>query len=200
MRKIFTELFELPDKELEMFNAIYINLKTLKPMLFDKSIQTAIIAIKIAKELNLINNDFKIAALAANLGLQASDSYIEKNSFLNEQELNQIRRHPTLSSEILHRLGYKKSAEIVYYHHEFPNSKGYYKIMKYPLESDIINISDTFQGCVYNKTHKVPLTLNEALETTFSEYKQTSKINKEQLSLIDSILREMYDEIFENIY
>lgn len=203
MKNFFINNFNFKEQEADVFNALYVNLKILKPVLFDKCIQTAIIANKIAVELNIENiHNLRVASLIANLGLQASDLYLSKDSFLNEQELDQIKRHTILSAEIAKKIGCKKEIiEIIYYHHEFPNGKGYYKAQTYPKESDIINISDIFQGCVYNKTHKVPLTLQEAIQVSLEDnYLKNSKFSSQEKTIIENVLTGAYSELFEFNY
>lgn len=172
-------------------------LKILKPMLYDKIFQTGIIASSIGFNLNVREEEFFIACFYSNIGLLAVSNIYEKDDFLSNQELDIIKRHPLLSENILNQRGYKQAALYAKTHHETPDLTGYYKIGSYPKESNYINIADIFSGCIYTKTFKPPLTLNEAIEVSLKSYKNALIIKKDELSIITDVLNKFY---FELIY
>ncbi len=103
---------------------------------FSHSKHVAYLSVMIAKELNLsaeLQEDLYYAALLHDIG--ASNTYL-------------LEEHCRIGRDIVSELPLNKViAEYVYYHHEYYNGSGPFKLMKdeIPLPSQIICISNTFE-------------------------------------------------------
>ena len=175
----------------------YMNsLKILKPVIFKKMYRTGLLASKIGERLGVKDTEYYLAGFYANLGLLGLDKYLERE-FLNENEIEQIKRHPMLTAQILKNKGLIKAAEYVYNHHELPDGSGYYGKDLFPKESSYINIADVFNGAITPKSYRPPLTLEEALDLALKPYKDGLFISKEELNIIKEILIGFYNDMLE---
>lgn len=180
--------------EQEYISRKLLEYKILAPKIYQKMKFTGDLSIRLAEHFNLLTNDFYIAAYLSNIGLLSLSNILEKDSFLHDKEYEQVKRHPILAAEVLKKMGYKNAANIVYFHHENPKYSGYYKANEYPVESNFINIADTFHGCVTIKDFRPPLTIDEAIDETLKNYKETHFQDNYDLSEIEEILRNFYEE------
>lgn len=181
---------------IDFINNILLTHKILSPQVYLKMKHTGDLAIQLAENFNLLDDDFYIASYLSNIGLLSLMNILEKDNFIHDKEYAQIKRHPILSAEVVKQLGFEKASLLIYYHHENPKYLGYFKTDNYPIEANFINIADTFHGCVCQKGFRPPLTFNEAIEETLKHYKDTSFENTYSINEISNILKKYHSNFF----
>jgi len=91
----------------------------------------------------------KDAALLHDIGkIMVADGILDKSDELTEEEWAAIRQHPNSGKNILEKTTYSEICDIILYHHERMDGKGYYEIPAgdIPIESKIISVADTFSA------------------------------------------------------
>lgn len=126
-------------------------------------------SIRVAKEIDeylkfysIENKDYIVkCAVFHDIGkLLVPTSILYKNSKLNKEEFEIVKRHAEDGYQILLKDGWPdKMAEIVRYHHERVDGKGYHRIKVFPDESKLLTLSDSYdamKGRIYQakKTKK----------------------------------------------
>jgi len=129
-------------------------------------------AMLIAKEMNLSKVDCDLlyrASILHDIGkISTPDSILLKPSNLSSGEYKIIQEHVTSSYEILASIPmYKEIANIVAYHHERYDGKGYPKGLKgdeIPFLSQIMVVADAFDAMITNRIYKGRKTVFEAIK------------------------------------
>jgi HD-GYP domain-containing protein (c-di-GMP phosphodiesterase class II) len=173
------------------------SLKLLNFYVYQKMKRTGILATQIGNALGIEDKEYYFAGFYANISKLSIDKMINNHEFLYEKELEQVKRHPAIATEILRNKRMLRAADYVYYHHELPDGSGYYKIDNYPIESCYINIADIFEGAITNKPYRIALTLSEALKITLKPYENGLKINLDDLKTIKNVLIDFYNNVSE---
>ncbi len=94
------------------------------------------------------------------------DAVLRKKGKLTEQEMNDIRKHPSIGASILS--GIKQMRDIVpgvLCHHERADGRGYPNGLageQIPLASKIIGLADSFDAMTSERTYKEVMTVEEA--------------------------------------
>ena len=108
------------------------------------------------------------AAMLHDIGkIEIPDALLLKPEGLNELEYSLIKRHPKTSYELLNKEPFEELAEIVLYHHERYDGKGYPKGLRsneIPLLSRIIAVADTFDAMTTNRSYREALSVQEAVD------------------------------------
>lgn len=95
-------------------------------------------------------------------------SVLNKSEKLTDEEYELIKLHPLKGYELISEIeGLKDIAEIVLYHHERYDGKGYpygKKGDEIPIESRILCVADSFDAMTSDRPYKKSLTLEEAIE------------------------------------
>ena len=117
---------------------------------------------------NLIQK-IKKAAMLHDIGkVQTPDTILLKPARLSRLEYTLIKEHVTISDAILKKLSmYKDLAEIVKYHHERHDGKGYPYGKQgddIPLLSRIMIVADAFDAMTTNRIYKPRLCIDEAIK------------------------------------
>jgi len=90
-----------------------------------------------------------------------------KTENLNESDLEIIHQHPITGRNIIAKIpGYEQYADIVLYHHEFYNGRGYPKGLSgehIPLLSRIITVADAYEAMTSERTYRKGLSHREAV-------------------------------------
>lgn len=112
-------------------------------------------------------NEITNAALLHDIGKVAITEYLlNKPGRLSDDEFNEVRRHPEIGYRILSSVNdMSDMAEIVLFHHERWDGKGYPKGLKgkeIPLQARIISIADSFDAMISERSYKKPKSLEEA--------------------------------------
>ena len=176
-----------------------VSLRLFKPILYSKINRTGKLNIMIGELFAIEEPDFYLAGYYANLGLSALSKFVENSAHLSKEQVEQIKRHPTLSYEFVLQKGLNKVADYVYYHHELPDGSGYNGIDNYPKESAYINIADTFEGLISPKPYRPAHTFREAMSITLKPYRDGMLVPKDELKEIESVLYKFYNQLLESL-
>lgn len=120
---------------------------------------------KIAKAMNLVDRevyDINIAAALHDIGkVSIPLSILNKPAGLDEDEFTTIKTHPVKSFDMIESLyGFEKVKEIVLYHHERFDGKGYPKGLageEIPLGARIVAVSDTYDAMTSTRSYRTAL-------------------------------------------
>jgi HD-GYP domain-containing protein (c-di-GMP phosphodiesterase class II) len=136
------------------------------------------------------------------------DAVLRKKGKLTEQEMNDIRKHPSIGAGILS--GIKQMRDIVpgvLYHHERADGKGYPNGLmggQIPLVGKIVGLADSFDAMTSERTYRDAMTVEEAraeiekgLGTQFDEKVGRVFINSDLHQLWD-IMQEGFAEVYGN--
>lgn len=129
-------------------------------------------AAKIAERLGLSSDEVRVvreAALLHDIGkIGIRDSVLLKPTTLTEEEMEEVKRHPSLSATILQPL---KSLDhlipAIYHHHERYDGDGYVENLAgkdIPLEARILALADAFDAMLSHRPYKRALSLREAVQ------------------------------------
>jgi HD-GYP domain-containing protein (c-di-GMP phosphodiesterase class II) len=95
------------------------------------------------------------------------DSILFKAAPLDLQEWEIVKRHPVLGHEIINQIDFlQATTEIVLYHHEHYNGKGYPHALKgeeIPLPARIFAVADALDAMTSNRPYRPARSLEEAL-------------------------------------
>ncbi|MCH6264990.1 HD-GYP domain-containing protein [Neobacillus citreus] len=128
-------------------------------------------AVKIAKQLRLSNEmieTVRIGGLLHDIGkIGVPESILLKPGKLTEKEFSFIKKHPIIGCEMIQHVKEfheKGIIDIVLYHHERFDGKGYPKGLKgdeIPLTARIVAVADTFDAIISKRVYspEVPLEL-----------------------------------------
>jgi putative nucleotidyltransferase with HDIG domain len=171
----------------------------------DHSYRVASYAAAIAKELGWRKKDIEgiyVAGLLHDIGKIIIDtSLIRKDDKLTAVELNEIRKHPQISYDILSKINFpwKNIKYFVRHHHERMDGKGYPDALLSPELSEgvkILILADAFDAMTTDRPYRHKLKLDETLHevarccgTQFDE-----RITK---TLSNLLLRELSGEVTE---
>jgi HD-GYP domain-containing protein (c-di-GMP phosphodiesterase class II) len=113
-------------------------------------------------------DDLKTAGVIHDIGkIGVSDRILEKNGPLDEEEWEEMKRHPEIGYSILSTVNeYSPFAEIVLSHHERWDGKGYPKGLKgeeIPLFSRILAVAEAYDAMVSGRPYKEAMSGEEVL-------------------------------------
>ncbi|MFA5239826.1 MAG: HD domain-containing phosphohydrolase [Phycisphaerae bacterium] len=148
-----------------------------------------------------------LAGLLHDIGkMGVDDAVLRKKGKLTEQEMNDIRKHPSIGANILGEI--KQMRDIVpgvLCHHERPDGKGYPHGLvdeQIPLMGKIIGLADSFDAMTSERTYRIAMTVEQAraeiekgLGTQFDEKIGRIFINSDIQQLSD-IMQDGFAEIY----
>lgn len=113
--------------------------------------------------------DIKTAAILHDIGkIGVNDSILNKATKLTQLEFEEIMKHPSIGAEILSKVDFlKKISNVVKYHHERYDGKGYPEGLssgEIPLEACILAIADSYDAMTSDRPYRKALTKEEAIE------------------------------------
>jgi putative nucleotidyltransferase with HDIG domain len=129
-------------------------------------------AVCIAAEMGLSANDVELIREACELHdlgkIGVEDSILGKVSELNEEEWEQIRRHPTIGAQILEPLTFLNGViDLIKQHHEHYDGSGYPEKRSggnILMGARIINVADAYEAMRSARSYrKTPLSKEEAI-------------------------------------
>ena len=134
--------------------------------------RVAQLAGKVARQLNLPDNDVKRIEQAAALHdigkIGVADAILSKPGALSEDEWAEMRRHPSLGHQMLDQIeGLSEVAEIVYSHHERFDGRGYPRGLggdALPLGARIFAVVDTYDAITSDRPYRRARRHEEAME------------------------------------
>lgn len=95
------------------------------------------------------------------------DSILNKEGKLTKEEFDLIREHPVIGDSIVGRIqAFRSIADIVRYHHERYDGKGYPDGLQgeeIPIEARIVAVADSFDAMTTVRTYRRAVSLKEAL-------------------------------------
>lgn len=132
--------------------------------------RVALFANMIAVELGLSEDHclhLRRAALLHDIGkLGVSNLTLDKPGKLDDDEWNEIKRHPTLGRTILARVGaFQKISEVAGNHHERLDGKGYPRGLKdaeIDFDSRIVAVADVFDALTADRPYRKAMTADDA--------------------------------------
>ncbi len=112
-------------------------------------------------------NRIRWGALLHDIGkIGIPDAILKKPSKLNDEEWEVMRKHPEMGYEMIKGIEFLEEAvDIVLYHHEKFNGKGYpfeLKGMDIPLPARVFAIADAFDAITSKRPYKFGLSIEEA--------------------------------------
>ncbi|NLI93328.1 MAG: HD-GYP domain-containing protein [Peptococcaceae bacterium] len=135
------------------------------------SLNVARYATLLAKELKLSSKDVRSVNILARLHdigkIGVRDDVLNKPSSLNQEELNIIRMHPVIGSQILDNIKrMRKHLAIIRNHHERFDGKGYPDGLKgeeIPLVARILSVADSFDAMTTTRPYRPAMSHREAI-------------------------------------
>lgn len=136
------------------------------------SVRVSILSTEIARELSLSEQEIenvRVAALLHDVGkLDVSIDVIRKAGKLEDEEWEQLKKHPEHGANIVEQMGGMLSGAvpIILFHHEQFNGNGYYgrKGEQIPLGARIIAVADAFDAMTTDRPYQKARQTWEALE------------------------------------
>jgi len=134
--------------------------------------RTALIADKIAEALSLeplVRGKLRLAAQLHDIGLLGvAARVIAKPDILSLSEMEVMRKHPSLSQQVLEVLPeLREVAGWVGAHHERPDGRGYPEMLdedRIPLEARILAVADTYVALTSPRPYRRALSHEDALQ------------------------------------
>lgn len=166
------KFFESRKLKGNMIDTIMQTLYEKNPREKNHSERVSVLCQEMAKALGFNNeliNEIGVAGLLHDIGkITLDETILNKKGFLDNEEWNQMKKHPETSYKILSSVnGLATTAEYVLSHHErwdgygYPNQIGEESI---PYFSRIIALADAFDAMVSERTYRKTLTFEEAIE------------------------------------
>ncbi len=136
-----------------------------------RSRRVTFFSLRIAKYFNLPAEDFgklQLAGLLHDIGMIGiPEEVLNKTEELTNEEFEIIKKHVNHGVKILEDIKQLKDVvEIIKYHHERFDGKGYPHGVKgdeIPLNSKIISIADAYDGLISNRSYRKGLSHEEAM-------------------------------------
>jgi len=136
------------------------------------SVRVSILSTEIAREMSLPEQEIeniRVAALLHDVGkLDVSIDVIRKAGKLDDDEWEQLKKHPEHGANIVEQMGgmLSSAVPIILFHHEQFNGNGYYgrKGEQIPLGARIIAIADAFDAMTTDRPYQKARQTWEALE------------------------------------
>lgn len=143
------------------------------PVMYSHSVRVALLSMSLAKALNLSNSDTQNLTRGCFLHdvgkIMIPEAILHKDEQLTEQQWGIMRLHPEIGLNILERNGYcnKKISDIVQYHHERIDGKGYPMGLsgdEIPFFARACAIIDAFDCMMSDRPFRKRTTIQQAKE------------------------------------
>lgn len=162
---------EMEDTYLNVMASLARAMEEKDPYTAGHSERVTYFAVETGKFMELANDRIKVITRAAKLhdiGKLVIDlSYINKPGRLNENEWEQLKRHPEVGANILKPLGFlTEEIEIIRTHHERWDGKGYPNRIeghKLNLMSCIVSVADSYDAMVTNRHYRAMVSPKDAI-------------------------------------
>ncbi|MBN2169007.1 MAG: HD domain-containing protein [Actinobacteria bacterium] len=127
-------------------------------------------AVEIAREMNFDTEDIhrlKQAALLHDIGKLAIDpAVLNKEDFLNEEEFEEIKKHPLIGGEVVSReASFRFVGPVIVHHHEQVDGSGYVDGLpgeSIPSGAKILAVADAFDAMQHETPYRKSLSSYEA--------------------------------------
>lgn len=148
-------------------------------------------AVLLGKELNLDNNALEVLRIGGELHdigkIGIPDAIIRKQSGLNDQEFDIMKRHTVIGEAILPSNGYQEIKQMIRSHHEKMDGTGYpdgLKQEEIPYFARILSVADTFDAMTTQRSYNRKKTLEEA----FQELRRSSQLQPNRFGTLSQQL------------
>ncbi len=166
-----------------------------------RSKRVAFYALKMVNKLALKPEEasrIELAGLLHDIGMiGVAEDILNKSQKLTQEEYDKVKMHVFYSIKILEDIKQlNEITEIIKYHHEYYNGKGYpygLKGEEIPLGSRIIAIADAFDSMVSNRAYRSSKTPDEAVQIL--EQGAGEQFDPNLVEIFKSILPEAMNEI-----
>jgi putative nucleotidyltransferase with HDIG domain len=147
-------------------------LEEVDPYTRQHSSRVAQYAVRLARALRRSDReieDLECAALVHDLGKigPQNQHILQKPGTLSTEEQRTLRSHPAAGASIVARVrALRRAAEIVRYHHERPDGRGYpfgLRSADVPIGARILNVADAFDAMTSDRPYRRALLLEAAL-------------------------------------
>lgn len=137
------------------------------------SLRVAEYATSLARTLNVYSNEelqmIHQACLLHDVGkIHIPDHILSKPGPLTDEEMDMVKKHPRVGMDALkHIQGIELFKEIVLYHHERWDGKGYpegIREKQIPLAARIVALADAFDAMTTDRSYRKAMTAEEAME------------------------------------
>ncbi len=140
----------------------------------------------------------KIGGIFHDIGkIGTNDDILLKNSRLDDDEYNEIKKHPLKGANILSAMSmFKDIVPLVEYHHERIDGRGYPHGLKgeeIPLLARIISVSDAFDAMTSDRVYRTKMELSQAIEQL-----EKGKGTQFDENVVDAFLK-LLDTDYENM-
>ncbi len=170
-RQAFGSYMEMQNIHTRTLNALLTAVDIRHPYTAGHSLRVGKYAVAIGEALRLSKKDLRLLEYSAKLHdvgkLGVSEYILNKVEPLTHEELQQVKEHARMGSEVVSQLGFfPEASRIVLHHHEWYNGKGYPEGLKgreIPLLARIITVADSFDAITAYTPYKRALSLEEAI-------------------------------------
>jgi putative nucleotidyltransferase with HDIG domain len=139
---------------------------------YDHSNRVSRLAGMLAREMGFAESTVEIiegGALLHDIGKLGVDiEILSKPGPLGPDEQAAVRRHPLSSADVVSQVELlKKSVDIVRYHHERPDGRGYPDGLKghqIPVGARILNVADAFDAMISDRPYRQAKTVEQAVD------------------------------------
>ena len=133
--------------------------------------RVAIFAVELARKIGMDEEQIelldKVAALHDIGKIGVREQVLNKKGPLDNHEWEEMRQHPVLGHQILQPVDFLKEVrDIMLYHHERYDGRGYPKGLKgeeIPLGARIVSLADTYDALVTDRPYRKGLSVDEAV-------------------------------------
>ena len=188
-------IYDLKELFSGTINAIMEALDAKDSFTLGRSRRVAFLSLKMANKLGLPSEEtskLELAGLLHDIGMiGVPEDILNKTEKLSDDEFSEIKKHVDHGVKILDDIKQLKDVvEIIKYHHERYDGKGYPHMLSgtdIPLNSRIITIADAYDGMVSNRSYREGMPHEKAMEII------ESNANKQ----FDPLLVETFKSIIE---
>jgi putative nucleotidyltransferase with HDIG domain len=171
------------------------------------SIRVAKYSAFIASEMNYPKSfieDIWVAGVLHDIGkIGISDSILNKNGALTEDEYNTIKQHSVIAYKVASKIGLRESIlKAIKHHHERFDGKGYPDMIKgdeIPIMASIISVADAFDAITsnrpYRKSRSIRQGINEIVTNRGTQFNPTVVQTMEKMFLLK---KEIFDKIYND--
>jgi len=171
-RELYEKSLELQKHYVDTISALIRAIDARDHYTKDHSLKVSYIAEAIAKELGLPVEKIEIIQQACKLHdlgkIGIKDVILLKSGKLNDEEWEEIKRHPVLGAEIIKPLAFlSEAAVLIRQDHERWDGRGYPDGLKgeeIDIGARVIMVADAYDAMVSGRSYREPLSKDEAVE------------------------------------
>jgi putative nucleotidyltransferase with HDIG domain len=171
-RYSFKLYVEMKEAHINTVSALTSAIDASDPFTHGHSYRVSRYALRVGRAMGLGERDLEIleyGALLHDIGkIAIQHDILMKNDRLTDQEFVTLKQHPTIGADIVENLKFlKEAAQLVRYHHEQPNGRGYPEGLTgddIPLGARIILVVDAFDAMTSDRPYRKGLQLERVMD------------------------------------